>query len=131
MSDTNAKKEHMDVLHFEHERWTKQLEFYKDELLTYNHRLEEIVTRYNGRGVMKELESFQNKFIRQNEVIDILKHDIHEHETVLAKSFIENPTASDHRLFDYHDGLRNRMDIFVKLYSELKTGFMRYLSKYM
>ena len=131
MSKTKVRKEHMDVLHFEHERWTKQLSFYKDELLTYNHRLEEIVVRYNGRGVMTELESFQNKFIRQNEIIDILKHDIHEHEIVLAKDFIANPVASDHRLFNYHDGLRDRMEVFVKLYNELKLEFMRYLSKYM
>lgn len=131
MKAKNTNKEHLDVLHFEHEAWVKQLAFYKDELKTYQNRLEEIVKRYNGRGVMQELEKFQNQFIRQNEVFDILTHDINAHEQILVNSVKENPVASDHRLFDDHDGLRDRMATFLKLYNELKSQFMRYLVKYM
>ena len=131
METTKVNKEHIDVLHFEHEKWVKQLNFYKDELKTYNNRLEDIAVRFNGRGVMAELEMFQNKFIRQNEVIDILIHDINEHEGILANSVKENPVASDHRLFTDHSGLRDRMETFLKIYNELKPNFMRYLTKYM
>lgn len=131
MEATKVNKEHLDVLHFEHDKWVKQLKFYKDELKTYNNRLEDIAKRYNGRGVMAELEKFQNKFIRENEVIDILIHDINQHENILVKSVKENPVASDHRLFDDHGGLRDRMEIFLKIYNELKPQFMRYLTKYM
>ncbi len=131
MEATKLTKEHLDTLHFEHERWVKQLAFYKDELKTYTNRLEDIAQRYTGREVMQKLEHFQNQFIRQNEVIDILTHDINEHEQILVNSVKENPTASDHRLFDDHSGLRDRMETFLKIYNELKPGFMRYLTKYM
>jgi hypothetical protein len=80
---------------------------------------------------MAELEKFQNKFIRENEVIDILIHDINGHEAILVNSVKENPVASDHRLFDDHSGLRDRMEVFLKIYNELKPEFMRYLTKYM
>ncbi|MDA9066194.1 hypothetical protein N9K26_00165 [Flavobacteriales bacterium] len=131
MKTENTNKEHLDVLHFEHEAWVKQLSFYKDELKIYTNRLEEIAERYNGRGVMMVLEQFQNQFIRQNEVIDILDHDINAHEQILVNSVKENPVASNHRLFNDHDGLRDRMATFLKLYNELKPNFMRYLVKYM
>lgn len=131
MGTTKVKKEHIDVLHFEHEKWVKQLSFYKDELKTYNNRLEDIVVRFNGREVMAKLEKYQNKFIRQNEVIDILIHDINSHEHILASSVKENPVASDHRLFEDHVELRDRMKTFLKIYNELKPKFMRYLTKYM
>jgi len=32
-------------LHFEHKLWLCELPFYKDELMTYKHRLEEISVR--------------------------------------------------------------------------------------
>lgn len=131
MNTTVNKKEHLDVLHFEHEKWGSQLEFYKDELKTYTKRLEDIASRYTGRGVMQELEKFQNQFIRQNEVIDILVHDINKHEETLVESVKENPVASNHRLFDDHSELRDRMEMFLKIYNELKPEFMRYLTKYM
>jgi len=131
MEATKVNKEHLGVLHFEHEKWVKQLEFYKDELKTYNNRLEDIAVRFSGREVLAKLEMYQNKFIRENEVIDILIHDINGHEGILARSVIENPVASDHRLFDDHSGLRDRMETFLKIYNELKPEFMRYLTKYM
>lgn len=131
MEATKVNKEHLDVLHFEHENWVKQLKFYKDELKTYNNRLEDIAKANTGKEVMAKLESYQNKFVRQNEVIDILIHDINEHEGVLVKSVKENPVASDHRLFEDHSELRDRMKTFLKIYNKLKPKFMRYLGKYM
>lgn len=65
------------------------------------------------------------------EVIYILIHDINRHEEVLAISVIENPVVSDHKLFDDHSGLRNRMETFLKRYNQLKPEFTRYLAKYM
>lgn len=131
MKNEKAKKVHMDVLHFEHEAWGKQLAFYKDELKTYQNRLEDIVKTNNSKESMQQLEQFQNQFIRQNEVIDILAHDINSHEHVLIKNVKDNPVASDHRLFENHDEFRERMTTFTKIYNELKPDFMRYLVKYM
>ena len=129
METAKANKVHLEILHFEHENWVKQLKFYKDELTTYNNRLEDIAKRYTGMDVLAELEKFQNKFIRENEVIDTLMHDISGHEGILVESVKENPVASDHRFFNDHEELRNRMETFLKVYNELKPSFMRFLSK--
>ena len=126
-----TEKKHLDILHFEHEKWKSELNFYQDELMSYRNRLEEVSARYTDQEVLRELEQFQNQFILQNEVIDILIHDINEHENILVNNVKENPVASDHRLFGDHGGLRDRMETFLKIYSELKPEFMRYLTKYM
>lgn len=126
-----TEKKHLDILHFEHEKWKSELNFYQDELMSYRNRLEEVSARYTDQEVLRELEQFQNQFILQNEVIDILIHDINEHENILVNNVKENSVASDHRLFGDHGGLRDRMETFLKIYSELKPEFMRYLTKYM
>ena len=40
---------------------------------------------------MAELEHFQNQYIRQREVIDVLRHDIKQHENFLEKEAKEHP----------------------------------------
>lgn len=131
MTATKEEKKHLDVLHFEHERWGKQLAFYTDELKIYTNRLGEISSRYTDSEVLAKLERFQNQFIVQQDAIDTLAHDINIHEDALVKEAKENMIAVDRRFFDDHSELRNNMETFVKLYNELKNEYMRYLSKYM
>ncbi|MFT4568448.1 MAG: hypothetical protein ACI9FN_003417 [Saprospiraceae bacterium] len=71
---------YIDDLHFEHKLWKSQLEFQRDELKVFTHRLEEVVVRWTDKDVLSKVEHFQNVFIRHNEVIDTLIHDINEHE---------------------------------------------------
>jgi hypothetical protein len=131
MTTTKESQKHLDVLHFEHERWSKQLDFCTDELSIYKNRLAEIASRYTDNEVLAKSEHFQNQFILQQEVIDTLSHDINLHEEALVKEAKENMTAVDRRFFNDHGGLRDKMETFVKLFNELKNDYMRYLSKYM
>lgn len=131
MTATKEPQKHLDVLHFEHETWGKQLDFYKDELNSFKNRLGEISERYTDSEVLAQLEHFQNQFILQQEVIDTLNHEINVHEDTIMGEAKENMTAVNRRLFDDHGDLRDKMETFVKLYNELKNKYMRYLSKYM
>jgi hypothetical protein len=118
-------------LHHEHMMWLNTLQFRKEETTILERRMEEIVRRNNQPDVMAELEHFQNQFIRQHEVIDELRHDVKAHENELEKEAKEDPVAIDHRHFTDHSGLRERMDIFEKIYMELKNDFYRWVSKWM
>lgn len=131
MTATKETQKHLDVLHFEHERWGKQLDFYNDELNSFKNRLGEISSRYTDSEVLAQLEHFQNQFILQQEVIDTLNHEINVHEDTIMGEAKENMTAVNRRLFDDHGDLRDKMETFVKLYNELKNNYMRYLGKYM
>ncbi|WKZ67557.1 MAG: hypothetical protein QY325_06430 [Flavobacteriales bacterium] len=126
-----AKHANFADLHFDHMEWINALKFYKDEVGIFEHRLEDIVRRNNKTEVLAELEHFQNQFIREKEVIDVLRHDIKEHENFLEKESKENPVAIDHRHYHDHAGLRDRFQTFEKLYRELKGEFHQWLAKRM
>lgn len=124
-------KRHLQDLHFDHLEWINRLRFYKDEIGIFEHRLEDIVKRNTTGEVMAELEHFQNRYIREREVIDELRHDIKQHENILEKESKEHPVAIDHRLFADHGELRDRVETFEKLYKELKDELHRWLAKRM
>lgn len=122
-------KMHMSELHSEFISWIKSMLFYKDEFSFLQKRLEEIAVKNNSHEVMRYVEHFQNQFILQKEVIDILKHDLNEEDTRLAEYAKANPVASDHQLFGNHDELKDRFETFEKLYLELKTDFEKFLAQ--
>jgi hypothetical protein len=124
-------QKHMDDLHFEHKVWTRQLEFSKDEIMFFKERAGEISQRYTDKEVLKRLEHFQNQFIIQENEIDEFLHVIRLHEDSFVKEVEKNSVAIDHRFFNDHGDERDRFDMFVKLYGELKTEFMNYLRKWM
>jgi hypothetical protein len=131
MSITKEKTKHIDELHFEHQLWIKELQFYKDELVVFNKRLTEVAGMYTNNEVLNRLEHFQNQFILQNEVADTLLHDLKEHEHILANTAKEFSIAIDHRAFSDHPKMREAMDSFIKIYRELRNDYMRFLSEVM
>ena len=77
-------------LHFEHENWLRELNFYKDELKSFHLRLEELVNRWTDQKVLAEIEKFQNQFMIQEKEFDALKNQIAMHENNMASHFEKN-----------------------------------------
>ena len=117
---------YLNDLHKQYASWTKDLAFYKDEITTFVKRLEEIVSQNTKTEVTAQVEHFQNQFIRQNEVIDTLQHDIHEAEHKLVQNAKANNVATDHRKTEENAALVDQMKMFGKIYEELKTEFTRF-----
>ena len=116
----------VELFHFEHSLWTKELNFFADELKIYEHRLEALSLAPIGHEAMSKLEQFQNKFIRQKEVLDTLTHDIHLHEQRISIALQKgNEVPLDEAL---HEDLKNQMDTFKSIYNGLKADFMTYLA---
>jgi hypothetical protein len=118
-------------LHFEHERWIKELLFWEDEIDTFKKRLEEVVVRWTDHDMKAAMEQYQNKFIMHNEIIDTLKHDIRKHESQLSHYAMAHPIAIDHVHFDDHVNLRERMDIQRNIYNEMKNDYYKFLTRAM
>ncbi len=131
MNTTKEKQVHISDLHSDHTLWLNILDFCKQEITILEHRMEEIAKRNTAQEVMAELEHFQNQYIRQNEVIDELRHELKQHENDLGKQAKEHPVAIDHKLFTDHSGHREEMATFEKIYRELKAEFMQWLVKRM
>lgn len=126
---------YLKTLHLDHKLWMNEMKFYKEELALLRDQLGEVINKNTDKEAMAQGEHFQNQFIRQNEVADTLTHDIRVREDALVKYAKENQTAIEHTYFDDqkedHDTIRERMDIFKKIYSDLKAEFLRYLAKWM
>ena len=127
MTTTTAKRVHLADLHTEHMLWLNSLTFYKEEIGILEKRLEDVANRNTHTEVLAQLEHFQNQYIREREVIDELRHDVKQHENMLEKEVKDHPVAVEHRLFQDHTGLRERMDTFERLYKDLKKELFRWL----
>jgi hypothetical protein len=122
-------KAHLNEIHANLTTWVNELIFYKDEVKTFQTRLEEVVKHNNKPETMAEVEHFQNQFIRQNEVIDTLKHDFKKVDNQITANVMSNPVASDHRTMEMPADLLDQHDTFLKIYKELKLDFEKFLAK--
>jgi multidrug efflux pump subunit AcrB len=122
-------KAHLNEVHANLITWVNELKFYKDEVKTFQSRLEEVVKQNNKPEVMAEVEHFQNQFIRQNEVIDELKHEFKQVDNQIVTNVMSNPVASDHRSMEMPAELLDQHDTFLKIYGELKVEFEKFLAK--
>lgn len=127
-TETPKKTKHLDELHFEHKLWSSEAKFYNDELSIYQSRLEEIAAKNSSVEIRVKIEHFQNQFIIQKEQLDILNHEINEHEQWLSKYAQENPVAIDRKVFADHETMSNRATSFTKIYADLKSEFTRFMA---
>lgn len=118
-------------LHDDHKKWLNEINLYNEEIKSFESRLEEVVVRYTDKGVLANLEHFQNTLIRHKEVADILRHDINSHEQSLAKFAEENQIAIDHKHFEDHPDLRDKIQTERKMFGELKEDLTKFLAKTM
>ncbi len=125
------EKIYLKDLQFDHELWDNEMKYYRNELEIFDHRLEEIVQRYKDREILRHLEHFQNQFIRQNEVLDILNKKVRKHRKRLALYNQDEPVTRDHEYLKAHWELRDEFNTFVKIYKDLKKEFFDYLNKFL
>lgn len=131
MTTRSIPRKHIDELHFEHKVWVSNMKFYLDELMIFENRLKEIIGRYTKVEVTSRVEHFQNQFIRQREVAQQLISKCNDHEKFLGNQAKDHPIAIDHVLFADHTRLRDEVTIYDKIYRELKTDFMNFLTRWM
>lgn len=117
------------LLRAEHEDWLRRINFYKDELKILKSRLEEVASKNTVEDVLKGVEQFQNQLIIQAEQLDILAHNIREHDAAISKNIKQNITASDHRKAADHNYSAENMEQFEKLFIEMRNNINRFLSK--
>jgi hypothetical protein len=124
-----TEQKYLHDLHAEHREFESILNFAKDEIKVFEHRLEEIVSSNTSEEVLAPLEHFQNSFIRQKEVIDELFSEIRHSEHKITELAKANNVATEHRKTDDHTALSDKMNTFNKLFAELKVEFTTYTQK--
>jgi hypothetical protein len=127
--ETLTVKVPLQQLHFDHEIWLNELEFYRDELRILDKYLLDLVTRNTGQEVLKGIEHFQNQFIRQKEVLDEISHDIREHEQLVLKTIQSlHPAEVAKGRFEDHGDLREAVETFKRIYADLKGEYLSFVA---
>ena len=118
-------------MHFEHVQWKGELDFWNDELKSFNNRLSELVTRWTDKDVLAKLEHYQNEFILHGDVIEDIEEIIDKHEINISKHSNKYHESLDVYLVKNHVSLRHKMESQRQIYADLKKDFFQFLSKYM
>jgi len=111
----------------EHISWLNYIDHSKQELKEMQNKLVELTPTFSTK-MLARVEQFQNRFIRQKEVTDILRHDIKAHENDIERmvrlslDYLQLKVASDHLV------LQNEFKRYVELFVELVQDFNEFLA---
>ncbi len=126
-----SQSEYIYKQHEENLEWANKLDFYKDEIYILQSRLEEIAEKNNQKEVLAFIEQFQNRLIIHRNTIDEIQHKITISEDQLQEEINRNPVASDHRKAAYHEAEKEEVEVFEKVFKELREEFKRFAAKWM
>lgn len=121
----------LDYLHGDHRKWLDELDFCKEEIAYFEHRLEQMVQTINDRSLLSIVEHFQNQFIREREVIDGLNRDVKKEAQELAMRAQSTAFAEEDFQVQRHVALGDQMIRFNELYADLKRSFNRFSVRWM
>ncbi|MDV7188380.1 hypothetical protein R3X25_13895 [Lutibacter sp. TH_r2] len=114
-------------LNFNLEVWKRELKFQESEMDYFEEKLEHVALRNFGQEVMVQLEGYQNKIIREREVMGHLRHKIRMKKREIAQAKYENkrePVFHEKQIL-----LKDEMKVFVKMHYELKEDMMDFFLK--
>jgi hypothetical protein len=111
------------LLFTEHLTWLNTLVQIKNLYKDFELKLQLSAVGIANAIVLAKVESFQNRCIRQKEVLDELRHEIKQHENHLER--MDQPA---HLLLLMHVNLRDQYNRFFDLYLELERDFDEYIA---
>jgi len=116
-------------LNFNLDVWKRELKFQESEMDYFEEKLEEVVMRKLGSDVDVQLEKFQNKIIREKEVMGHLRHRIRMKKRELSQTKFED--GSEAQFHEKQVLLREEMKTFIKMHYQLKEEMMDFFLKYL
>lgn len=129
IKDQRNKKEAMPKLDLaqiksESDSWKRSLAFMIDENIHLKGRLTQILKKEVNKELLEMAENFHNHFIKQDELISLLRNDIAELDAVLLKGSKDNLSDIKIKLIKLRDNVSNAS----KEFDQLKISFNDYLS---
>lgn len=91
-------------------------------------RLSQVLQADTDHEFLERAEYFQNKFITEDDTVNMLRQDIHELDVLLSKELQEDGSVIK-ELQKKLKKMNKDMDIVEKQFSKLKSDFNLYLSE--
>ena len=119
------------IEHFQGElqAWKQQLSAFKQEIRHFENQLENLAAKNLPKDVLAQVEHFQNMFICHKEVIDNLRHDIPDSRHKLESIFNGHQREPLDKLAKH--ALQERMDMFRRVYEEVREEFHQFEAEWM
>ena len=117
-------------LQYESGTWKRLLGFMMDENIYMKNRISEILKNDFNKNLLEEFENFQSSFIKQDELIGLIRNDVAELDKLLLREYFEDRRAIkqiEKKLMN----LRNNIIAAERQFGKLKSSFNCYLSENM
>jgi len=124
-----TKLVYLSDLEFNLKVWKEELRFHRDEMNKFEKKLENIASRNLGNEAMAPLEGFQNKIIREKEVIGRILQRIRMKRKIIQTA--DMGEELDGRLRNQQTSMRDDMKTYIKLHYELKEDLMDYFLRWL
>ena len=124
-----TKLVYLSDLEFNLKVWKEELRFHRDEMNKFEKKLENIASRNLGNEAMAPLEGFQNKIIREKEVIGRMLQRIRMKRKIIQTADLGE--EMDGRLRNQQTSMRDDMKTYIKLHYELKDDLMDYFLRWL
>jgi hypothetical protein len=115
------------ALETEHIKWLQSIDLVKSQMVAMQSQLEGFAKGKVPKSVAPKIEQFQNKFIRQREVVDILRHDVKAHENEIERMTNFALEYLRDRLTREHIKLKSEYNKFIELFLALEQDFNDFL----
>ena len=122
-------KEQLMEMKSEQDEWQNRIRFYRDEIKQFNQHLGNVAQPGAPKELMATVEHFQNQFIRQNEVLDIIRHDFKQHENLIQALQEQKANEPSDGIQKIHSVQREKLDQFEKIFHDLRGEFNIFLNQ--
>ena len=113
-------------LQYESETWKRLLGFTMDENIHLKNRLSEILKENFDKNLLEDVEGFQTRFIKADEMIMLLRNDVGEFDNLLNREVFEDGAIMK-KVSKELRGLRKNIKATEVELGRLKSEFNNYL----
>jgi len=115
-------------LKYESDTWKRLLGIMIDENIHLKTRLVEILKCINDKNLLEEMENFHSRFIKEDELIGLLRHQIAELDQLMAKEIYEDLKIKN-EINGKSKTLRDNISIAESKFTKLKLEFSDFISE--
>lgn len=113
-------------LQFESDMWKRQLGFMTDENILLKNRISEVLKNGFNRNLLEQLENFQTRFIKEDELIILLRNQVAELDNNLQAEYLKGGKELQ-EITAALKILRANIGVAEKHFARLKLEFYSYL----
>jgi len=117
------------LLRQESDTWKRILEFMTEENIHLKNRLSEILKGDLEHDLLMTAEIFQNSFVREDELIRLLRKDVFAFDQLLAREIYEDG-AIVNKVMKSFKVIRKNISESETQFNQLKYQFSNYLLEY-